>query len=93
MGGTSIFAGASGLHTVASVCRTALYYAIAAIIGRALASPDVRIIVFNTRQTSLVIQTLAASTRGADNSSNFTDVTSKSAVCSIVVNIAHNSIR
>lgn len=39
----------SGLHTVTSVCRITLYYATAAIIERALASPDVRIIVFDMR--------------------------------------------
>lgn len=83
---------ASGLHTVASVCRTAApYYAIAAIIGRALASPDVRIIVFNARQTSLVTQTPRA-LEGLITP-NFTAVTHPAADCSIGVNIAHSSIR
>lgn len=77
---------ASGLHTVASVCRTAPYYAIAAIIGRALASPDVRIIVFNTRQTSLVTRTLAASALEGLIIPNFTAVTYEAADCSIMVN-------
>lgn len=80
---------ASGVHTVASVCRTAPYYAIAAIIGRALASPDVRIIVFNNaRQTSLVTQTAARALEGLITP-NFTAVTHETADCSIVVNIAH----